>query len=559
MPNIIIEDVPFNRNVMNEIDKQYIESFPVVYIIRNNGKNVAYIGETVSVKRRMKDHLKNSEKKRLDVVHIVGEEKFNKSATLGLETKLINYFVGDQKYRLLNKAKLSKTKSHNYFQKKMYEEEYFVEIWKKLLDKGIVDNKQSVIENRDVFKLSPFKELSEEQLELKDTILEFCQKAEHKNMAEHGQQILFISGEAGTGKSVLLSATFNELQRLANDKEIDTNPLYGTENYLLVNHSEMLKTYTSIAKNIPNLQAKNFMKPTSFINKMDKEGKRANIVFIDEAHLLLSKKDAYNSFHYENQLEEVIKRADTIICMYDEKQILKMKSYWDSNLLKKIKKNYRTIEQKLTEQFRMKASISTLKWIDSFVNGKIAELPNDNNYEIKIFESLEKMHEAIKEKNNKYGISRVVSTFDYAHKKDGKDYFVGDDKFKLPWNRNYKTKTWAEMEQTIDEVGSIYTIQGFDLNYVGVNIGPSVKLNKNTLELELDTSKYCDTEAYKKNEYIPENEVEQIKQKIILNSLNVLMKRGVYGLYLYADDKELNNYLLELQQNRANKNSENTD
>jgi len=37
------------------------------------------------------------------------------------------------------------------------------------------------------------------------------------------------------------------------------------------------------------------------------------------------------------------------------------------------------------------------------------------------------------------------------------------------------------------------------------------------------------------------------------------MKRGVYGLYLYADDKELNNYLLELQQNRANKNSENTD
>ena len=33
----------------------------------------------------------------------------------------------------------------------------------------------------------------------------------------------------------------------------------------------------------------------------------------------------------------------------------------------------------------------------------------------------------------------------------------------------------VEQEQTIDEIGSTFSIQGLDLNYAGVIIGPSVK------------------------------------------------------------------------------------
>ncbi|MDI5787682.1 DUF2075 domain-containing protein [Bacillus licheniformis] len=32
---------------------------------------------------------------------------------------------------------------------------------------------------------------------------------------------------------------------------------------------------------------------------------------------------------------------------------------------------------------------------------------------------------------------------------------------------------------------------------------------------------------------------EQIKEQIILNSINVLMKRGIQGLYIYATDPKL--------------------
>ena len=52
----------------------------------------------------------------------------------------------------------------------------------------------------------------------------------------------------------------------------------------------------------------------------------------------------------------------------------------------------------------------------------------------------------------------------------------------LPWNlqlpveRTEKNKAWAEQKLTINEVGSTFTIQGFDLNIAGVIIGHVSKI-----------------------------------------------------------------------------------
>lgn len=45
----------------------------------------------------------------------------------------------------------------------------------------------------------------------------------------------------------------------------------------------------------------------------------------------------------------------------------------------------------------------------------------------------------------------------------------------LQKRRENKRLSWAEQEHTINEVGSTYTIQGFDFNYAGLIIRPSVK------------------------------------------------------------------------------------
>ena len=125
---------------------------------------------------------------------------------------------------------------------------------------------------------------------------------------------------------------------------------------------------------------------------------------------------------------------------------------------------------------------------------------------------------------------------------DARGYIAGDndpDRFCHPWNYGLSPRggkgidgdAWAERVATLEEVGSTFTIQGFDLNYAGVIIGPSVKLREGKLVFDAKASKSKKaTNKRDKVDYSAEN---------LHNELNVLLKRGVHGLYLFAVDPEL--------------------
>ncbi|MBM7541185.1 DUF2075 domain-containing protein [Amphibacillus cookii] len=544
MSDIIFKEQPFTKEAMDTIKGTFIDDYPVVYIIYNNDqKPMAYIGQTVHAKQRIQQHLKDQQRKKLNATLIIGYQKFNQSATYNIETNLINYFIADSKYQLQNMSQTTNSQVHNYFDKHYYHREVFREIWSGLKSRNIVKEEIDVLENKDVFKLSPYKSLSASQLKVKEDILDYCNKQIHKD----GQHVFLIKGEAGTGKSVVLSSLFNTLQDYSKDT---SSPLYKTNNYLLVNHGEMIKTYQSIASSLPNLKKSHFLKPTSFINKVDKGSiKAADVVLVDEAHLLLSKEDTYNNFNYQNHLEEIIKRSKVTVIIFDPKQFLKIKSYWNEASIREMTKQHKTTVYHLTDQFRIQASEAVPTWIDAFVENRLVPIPNKlEGFELKVFESSQAIKEAIFKQNEAHGLSRLVSTFDYLHKKDGNTYLVDEGGIQLPWNTTSTKTTWAEEASTVREVGSIYTVQGFDLNYVGVIIGPSISYDPHTDQLVINPKKYKDTEAYRKRQDLSESENEHLKIEIILNSLNVLMKRGIHGLYIYATDDKLRKKLLALQE-----------
>ena len=178
-----------------------------------------------------------------------------------------------------------------------------------------------------------------------------------------------IAGEAGVGKSVVLSSIFNTIQ--ARTTEQSSN-LYGTENYLVVNHEEMYKTYKGIAKQVKHLKGKHFAKPTPLINQLQKAEKKADIIFVDEAHLLLTKPDTYNNFHGQNQLEELLKLAKVVVIIYDQDQVLKLKSLWGAATLTKLEKSSAfTDRYELTNQFRMQANDDVINWINHFKHKQV--------------------------------------------------------------------------------------------------------------------------------------------------------------------------------------------
>jgi uncharacterized protein len=291
MSELVFENRDFTRDSDYTVKQVHLNNYPIVYILYNERKRPsAYIGQTVQAIRRLKNHLEDKRRRNLNRSILIGHEKFNQSATYNIESNLINYFIADNHFQLQNVSQTSSRETHNYFEKSFYNEELFQAIWEKLREEKIVSDTLENLRNKDIYKLSPYKELSPLQLDIKNEILDFCK--EHIKL--EGNHVITVEGDAGTGKSVLLSSLFNTLQDFSKDS---SSLLQGTDNYLLVNNGEMLKTYKNIANSLPNIKKRNLMKPTPFINEKTKSGALADIVLIDEAHLLLTKEDSYNNFN----------------------------------------------------------------------------------------------------------------------------------------------------------------------------------------------------------------------------------------------------------------------
>lgn len=394
-------------------------------------------------------------------------------------------------------------------------------------------------------KISPDLPLTTEQGHLVNQILGFT--TAHLN--EPGPAIFTVYGDAGTGKSVVLAHLFNQLQTQA--RTATDSPLAHTENYFLVNHPEILKVYREIAGHQQYLLKKDFQRPTSLINQTTKGRVHPDVLVIDEAHLLLSQADHYNNFYGDNQLTSLMRSAKVIILVFDETQVLRMKSFWTEQRLETLVSPYTHAEYRLTHQFRMQASDDLVRWINAFTHQHLTPLPTHvgSNYDLRVFDDAEAMRQAVVQRNREVGLSRVVATSGYPSTLDGGKHYITEGRFHLPWDQyNYTSTPWAELPQTINEVGSIYTCQGFDLNYVGIILGPPVSLDQDH-QLAVHLDRYTDVEAFKRRSDLTDPvEIAQVKRQLILNSINVLMKRGVKGLYLYAHDDHLRHYL---QQRRA--------
>lgn len=402
--------------------------------------------------------------------------------------------------------------------------------------------------NKATEKLSPFKTLTTEQENLVNSITEFAAKHLNNNFPA----IYTIYGDAGTGKSVVLSNLFERFQQSA--RQNPTSPFFKTKNYFLVNHPEILKVYREIAGPIKGLYKKDFTRPTSLINQLDKNQQNIDIAVIDEAHLLLSKADHYNNFYHDNQLVEIIKRAKVVVLVFDQYQVLRMKSLWTPKRLEKITHQYPHQEYHLRHQFRMTASDQLIDWFNHFTDQyELAAIPKNSrqNYDFRIYDDAEKMRQAIVKRNDEVGLSRILSTSGYPSTLDGGKHYIKEGQFKLPWDQyNYTVTPWAELPQTINEVGSIYTCQGFDLNYTGIIIGPPISQVPGTKKLQINLDKYTDSEAFKKRGDLTDpQEIKALEERMIMNSLNVLFKRGVYGTYIYAHDPLLRNSLVQLFKN----------
>src|SRR5437868_3596134 len=99
-----IQRYDFNWDLFNRFQgNDYFKNlWPIVYVLSDGKIKEAYVGETTDAYARMEAHLRSNIKSKLTIAHLVTSNKFNKSATLDIESNLIKYLSGDGQYKLLN-------------------------------------------------------------------------------------------------------------------------------------------------------------------------------------------------------------------------------------------------------------------------------------------------------------------------------------------------------------------------------------------------------------------------------------------------------------------------
>lgn len=279
----------------------------------------------------------------------------------------------------------------------------------------------------------------------------------------------------------------------------------------------------------------------------DVANKKYDLLIVDEAHRLSRKVNLTNYPHYEatskklglpsnaTQLDWIIKASRQQIFFYDNRQSVIPKDIRPSDFAE-----LKAVHHELVSQMRVEGGEDYLDFIDDFLNLKEPKTFDKESYDFQLYDDLKEMIKDIKKKNTEHSLARVVAGYAWAWstKKGKADYDIEIDSLKLIWNK--VTSDWVNSKNAINEVGCIHTIQGYDLNYAGVIIGPELSYDEEKNVLVVDEKKYKDFNGKRSI-----TEPDELK-KYIVNIYRTLLTRGIKGTYVYVVDDKLRKKFSEL-------------
>lgn len=557
----VSEQYPFHKDSLNKIEQNpWVKNqWPLVYFIQNEKIKAAYVGESTNALSRIKNHLGNPERCKLDTISIIGSDKFNKSATLDIESNLIQYITAEGTYNLQNGN--YGLINHNYYQQDLYKN-LFKEVWNKLIDRKIVTKSLTEIENSELFKYSPYKALNEDQY---NSVLEILD-----GLTTRKSNRIFISGSAGTGKTILatyliklLTSNIDELQ--SDDynedelKEIkfvrEFKSKYPNAKIgLVVAMTSLRESLENVFRKIPGLKSSMVINPSDTF----KLNEKYDLLIVDEAHRLRKYKNIswMGAFKKNNQklglddsgteLDWIIANSKNQLFFYDSAQSVKPSDV-DSEKFNTLLSDKNSLRLELKSQMRVKGGNNYIEFVDDLLNinrlGKTKY--QEENYELLVFDNFNELHIELSKKEKEFGLCRMIAGYSWPWKSNPKlnpppsptTTDIELDGLNFKWNST--DKDWINSSNAFNEIGCIHTTQGYDLNYAAVIFGKEIDFDKKTNSLIIYPDKYFDINGKKGISDI------NILKSYIINIYKTIMYRGIKGTFIYACNPGLREYLKE--------------
>ncbi|MDM5187312.1 DUF2075 domain-containing protein [Bacillus sp. DX4.1] len=389
--------------------------------------------------------------------------------------------------------------------------------------KKLVETVSSLIKGNEEFIL-----LDEQKVAYEKIISMYNQLKTKKDQ----KQVILIKGGPGTGKSVIgLNVMSYMLKTNAYVEYITPNQafrevlrkkLVGTSGFIEVR--DLFKGSASYVE-----------APENYFD----------VLICDEAHRLKEHGHMKKKIEGENQATQIIRSSKISVFFIDDSQKISKKDIGSVALLKeeaaKFDAGVHIVE--LDSQYRCSGSGNYIEWLEDIFSNDNNEITLEGDFD---FQVISNPHKLKKEIIGKRG-GRLLAGYAWEWTKNAKmkelvdDVVIEEHNFALPWNDPNRID-WAIHPDCAYQIGCIHTVQGLEMDYVGVIIGKDLGYDKETNSLIVRRDEFKDKGA--KPAKPKKGQIDPLIT-LVKNTYKTLMTRGMRGCYVYCCDKELEKLLIE--------------
>lgn len=380
-----------------------------------------------------------------------------------------------------------------------------------------------------VIKGEPCYVLLDEQLVVYDKVCA-CAK---QGFRDKQKTAIIIKGGPGTGKSVIA------INLMADLLEKGYNAHYATGS----------RAFTQTLRKV--IGARGSIQFKYFNSYMTAEHNDVDILICDESHRI--RKTSATRFMRSRaradapQIEELINAAKVGVFLIDDDQVVRPQEIGSSAYIRKYARasNCKVHEYELEAQFRCQGSDAFVNWINNTLEiRRTAHIlwGSNDEFDFRIFNNPIELEKAIRGKADAGYSARMTAGFCWSWSKaDSRGMLVDDvviGKYRRPWNARPEARKlargipratlWAHDPNGIDQVGCVYTAQGFEFDYVGVIFGKDLVYN-------FDKQSWVGQRDYSEDPVVRRSKDRFID--LVKNTYRVLLSRGLMGCYVYFLDK----------------------
>lgn len=348
------------------------------------------------------------------------------------------------------------------------------------------------------------------------------------------KSVVIIEGGPGTGKSLIAINVMATLAELG----------YNTQ------HATGSKAFTENLRKAVGTRAGAVFK--YFNSFSTAEHNLVDVILCDEAHRIrttsnnrYTRRDQRSA---REQVDELIEVSKVAVFFIDDRQVVRPEEIGSSELIRSAASRYgaRLVEERLHTQFRCAGSAAFVSWIDG-----VLQLPNapesvfepSDAFEFKIVDTVEELDSSIREKVIIGQSARIVAGFCWPWSDPLPNGTLVDDvvigSFKRPWNAKPeagrlakgipKAAYWSTDAGGAEQIGCVYTAQGFEFDYVGVIVGRDLSFDVTSGRWKGNSSESRDSAL-----------TRRAKEKFTdyaRNVYRVLLTRGMRGCLVYFQDR----------------------